>query len=125
MSAYLLRAQQAALQGDHERTVRELRGAVDRGYDRFIDLEELPFLAGVRDTPVFQELIRDVAGTWIDRSLLETNLTQGDLFMLARAYAARGETDQAVATLERALRLGGPYDADLRRVLARLRRPGR
>lgn len=114
LPAQLLEAQRSALRGDASGSVRALRAAVARGYDRFETLAEAPVYDAVRRDPAFQELLREMAASWIDQSLKLEHATQADLISRANAYVVLGERAQAVAALDEALRLGGPLDARVR-----------
>jgi hypothetical protein len=114
LPAQLLEAQRTALRGDAPGSVRALRAAVARGYDRFETLAEAPVYDAVRRDPAFQELLREMAASWIEQSLTLEHATQADLLARASAYAVLGERAQAVAALDEALRLGGPLDARVR-----------
>jgi hypothetical protein len=48
--------------------------------------------------------------------------SQLELHVMALAHEVRGDTDEAVRALERALAVGGPIDAQIERDLAGLRR---
>jgi tetratricopeptide (TPR) repeat protein len=107
-SARFLRARRAAQDGDVETAVAELRAASLRGVDNFTILGRDPGLAPIRAEPAFRELVREVAGRWIERSTRRGLRTQAELRFLGLAHVVRGEFDAAVAAFERALALGGP-----------------
>jgi len=121
-SARFLRARQAAQQGDVEAAVALLRGASRRGVDNFTLLERDPGLAPIRDEPAFRELVREVAGRWIERATQRGVTTQEELRFLGLAHVARGELDAAVAAYERALALGGPQQERIAAELEIVRR---
>jgi hypothetical protein len=81
-----------------------------------------PALAAVHDTPEFRDLIREMAGAWIERAERRGPRTQAELRVLAHAHLARGEYARAQARLEQALALGGAFDPVLRSELADVRR---
>jgi tetratricopeptide (TPR) repeat protein len=107
-SARFLRARRAAQDGDVETAVAELRAASLRGVDNFTILRRDPGLAPIRAEPAFQELVREVAGRWIERATRRGFRTQAELRFLGLAHIARGELEAAVAAFERALAQGGP-----------------
>jgi hypothetical protein len=113
-TASFLRARRAAQQGDVETAVAELRRASERGIDRFQVLESDPGLAPIRSEPAFRELLRELAGRWIENAQRRGVRTQPELRMLALAHLQRGELDQALAAFERALEAGGPLEPVLR-----------
>jgi hypothetical protein len=120
VSARLLRAKSAARVGDAGAAVAEIRGAMQRGYNRFEQLQSDPAYAPIRHTAGFRGVIRDMATGWIESGRAWEDPTQGELRKLASAHAARGERDEAVALLRRALERGGPLDAAIRSDLGRL-----
>jgi hypothetical protein len=121
LPAQLLEAQRAAMRGDAAGSVRALRAAFAQGYDRFETLADAPVYDAVRRDPAFQQLLREMAASWIEQSLTLEHVTQADLLSRANAYAVLGERARAVAALDEALRIGGPLDAQVR--AARLRHP--
>jgi tetratricopeptide (TPR) repeat protein len=107
-SARFLRARAAAQVGDVATAVAELRAASRRGVDNFMVLQSDPGLAPLRGEPAFQELVREVAGRWIERAHERGLSTQAELRFLGLAHLARDELELAVAAFERALVAGGP-----------------
>jgi tetratricopeptide (TPR) repeat protein len=120
-SARFLRARSAAQAGDVATAVAELRAASLRGVDNFWVLERDPGLAPIRAEPAFRELVREVAGRWIERASRRGLATQAELRFLALAHLARGELEAALAAFERALATGGPQDELVRAELAAAR----
>ena len=118
VSARLLRAKRAAQAQDATEAVAELRGAVERGYNRFEQLVQDPAWDPIRSSDGFQAVLRDTAQSWIDASQSWEDPTQIELRRVASAHAVRGEHAEAVELLRRALARGGPIDdgvrADLR-----------
>ena len=98
-----------------------LRKASQRGIDRFMALEQDPMLAPIRDTREFRDLIRDMAGAWLERARRRGRGTPAELRVMAHAHAARGEYARAAELLEQALAAGSPFDAVLRQELAAMR----
>jgi tetratricopeptide (TPR) repeat protein len=125
LPAQLLEAQRTALRGDAPGTVRALRAAVAQGYDRFETLADGPVYDAVRRDPAFQQLLHEMATSWIEQSLKLEHATQADLLARAEAYAVLGDRTRAVTTLDEALRIGGPLDARARAERLRQSRPGR
>jgi len=120
-TASFLRARSAAQLGDVETAVAELRRASERGIDRFLVLESDPGLAPIRSEPAFRELLRDLAGSWIEHAQRRGVSTQAELRMLALAHLQRDELDQALAAFELALEAGGPLEPVVRAELEALR----
>jgi hypothetical protein len=83
--------------------------------------EQDPALAAIRDTPEFQELIRDMAGAWLERARQRGQGTPAELLVMAQAHVARGEFAPAAALLEQGLAAGGPFEPMLRAELAAVR----
>ena len=114
VSASLQRAKAAALVGDAETAVAEIRHAMSRGYNRFEQLLQDPAYEPIRNTPAFQGVVRDTARMWIDASREWDDPTQIELRRIASAHAVRGEIPQAIELLRRALARGGPVDEGVR-----------
>jgi hypothetical protein len=121
LPALMLRAQTAAAQRDVDGTVAALRAASARGFDRFIDLEREPLWEPLRGDPRFRATVAEIAGVWISHVADRANPTAPELRMWGHAHAARGEWDEAIAKLERALAIGGPGTEGLRADLAEVR----
>jgi len=109
-SASYLRARRAAQDGDVATALAALRFAADHGIDDAGVLEGDPGLEPLRGDPGFQELVRELAGRFIERAHQRGYSTQPELRALAIAYLRRGELDQALDALQRALAAGGPLD---------------
>ena len=62
-----------------------------------------------------------MAAGWIESGRRKSKPTQGELRRLAQAHFVRAEYAEATRALERALEVGGPRDAEVRRELAELR----
>jgi len=120
VSANLSRARTAAQQGDAAATSQALRAALRRGFNRFEQLSLDPVYDPVRDTAPFRAVLRDMAAVWIEAGKAWEQPTQGELRKLASAHAVRGEDEQAVRLLRRALERGGPFDAAIRDDLRQL-----
>ena len=120
-TAFYLNARRAAQQGDASAAVAALREAAARGIDRFMALEQDPALAPIRDTPEFHDLIRDMAGAWLERARRRGHATPAELRVMAHAHIARAEYARAAELLEQALAAGGPFEAVLRAELDAVR----
>jgi len=120
-TAQYLRARSAAQRGDVATAIASLKIATTRGIDRFTVLENDPGLARIRSAPEFQELLRDMAGRWIELAHRRGYTTQPELRMLGMAHVVRGELPEAVAAFEGALAAGGPADDVVRSELAEAR----
>ena len=120
VAASLVRAKRAAQANDADLAAAEIRRAMARGYNRFEQLVSDPGFASIRDTDAFQAVVRETAQMWIDASAGWDAPTQIELHRIASAHAVRGEREQAVALLRRALARGGPIDARIRADLAAL-----
>lgn len=120
VSANLSRARVAAQQGDAQATAQALRAAVARGFNRFEQLALDPVYDPVRDSAPFRDVVREMAAVWVEAGKSWEDPTQGELRKLASAHAMRGEREQAVALLRRALEQGGPFEAAIRDDLRQL-----
>jgi len=121
-TAYFLHARRAAQEGDVRTAVAALDMAVGRGLDRFTVVRDDPALAPIRDDPAFRQLIREMAGLWVERAHARGYDTQPELRMLGMAHFERGEYAEAIAAYEAALRAGGPLDSVVRAELIEVRR---
>jgi hypothetical protein len=120
ISASLIRARDAARQGDAAGCAAGLRAAAARGFDGFLALGSDPSYAPVRESPEFRAAAAELAGHWLERNLVNEDPTQADLRVRGLAHFARGDLDAAVAAMEAALAEGGPLDAAVREDLRRL-----
>jgi hypothetical protein len=122
LPALLMRAQGAAVQRDVDGAVAALRAASARGFDRFVDLEKPDSIwSPLQGDPRFRAVVAEIAGVWIGHVADRENPTAPELRMWGMAHAARGEWDDAIAKLERALAIGGQGTAGLRADLAEVR----
>jgi hypothetical protein len=113
-AAGMLRARQAALAGNAELAIAELRPLVRQGYNRFDVLLTDGAYAPIRSDVRFQRLLREMATWWIHRLRERDSLTQPDLYMIALSHGLRGETPAAIRALHEALEMGGPFDERIR-----------
>jgi hypothetical protein len=111
--ASLLAAWQAAREGDAATAARSLRRAADQGYRSFGAILSNPAYAGVRDDPAVRAVIEDMAAFWIARAEQVESPTQLQLRTFSNAHYVRGELEQSIHLLERALALGGPADEEI------------
>jgi hypothetical protein len=130
MSASLLRGRQAALDGDAATAAAAYRRAVDLGYSDLGALFRDPTFARVLQTPVFQETVRYLAKTEIDRLSRHEKPEQTELLRLSLAYEVQGDLDAALDAAERAAEADGPFSEAarnrrdlMRRVTARRATP--
>jgi hypothetical protein len=107
LAAQLLSAQRAALRGDSAAAVAALRAASERGYDRFDALAQAPVYDAVRGDPGFQQLLREMAQSWVRNSRTLAHPTQADLRARADACRMLGDLECARASLEEAARSAG------------------
>jgi tetratricopeptide (TPR) repeat protein len=122
VTAYFMHARRAAQAGDARSAVAALDIAIGRGLDRFAAVRDDPGLAPIRDDPGFRQLIREMAGRWIERAHERGYHTQPELRMLGLAHRERGEYAEAIAAFRAALRVGGPQDDIVRAELLETRR---
>jgi protein O-mannosyl-transferase len=120
VSANLMRAKAAALRADAPAAVAAIRAAMARGYNRYEQLLADPAFQQIADDPEFRAVVRDIAAGWIEAGRGWEHPSQMELRKLASAHAVRGERDEAVALLRRALETPGPLEAEIRDDLARL-----
>ena len=120
-TAAFLRARSAAQVGDVDAAVAELRSATERGIDSFTHILGDPGLAPIAGAPAFQQLVRDVAGRWIERAGVRGYSTQAELRMLGLAHFVREEYAEAELAFEGALRAGGPLETTVRTELEAVR----
>jgi hypothetical protein len=130
MSASLLRGRQAALDGDAATAAAAYRRAVDLGYSDLGALFRDPTFARVLQAPVFQETVRYLAKTEIDRLSRHEKPEQTELLRLSLAYEVQGDLDAALDAAERAAEADGPFSEAarnrrdlMRRVTARRATP--
>jgi hypothetical protein len=120
-TAHFLRARRSAQVGDVDTAVAELRAAAELGIDSFSQIMGDPGLAPIRQTTAFAEVVREVAGRWIERARERGYSTQPELRVMGHAHLVREEYAEAVEALERALQAGGPLDSVVRAELEAVR----
>ena len=123
--AHLIDAYEAARVGDAVASAASLRSAYERGFVQFSMPLVNPVYASVREHPDFDAVLDDMAGWWIQRAAEVEQPTQRQLEAFANAHYVRGELDESIALLERALEVGGPADEAFARTLDRRRLEGR
>lgn len=116
MQGNLLRGQRYAQEGDPAAAAAAIRRAVDLGFDDLLQLVQNPGLAAVRYHPDFVETLRHLAALNIARLSRHEDPDQLVLMHLGLAYSVTGEDEEAIRTWERALEMGGPFDAAIRRM---------
>ena len=117
----VLAARRAVTAGDADAALDALERAERRGYNRFEQLELDPAWEPIRREPRFRALVHRMADGWIASARRKAGLTRTELRMLAHAHVAKGEPQEAVRMLERALEAGGPDADTIRAELAALR----
>lgn len=111
--AHFLRAAAFARDGDREAAVASLRLAMDRGYHFMRSFPSDPYLAPLHGDPAFEALLQDVYGRLIEYARERGFSSQKQLLGVARAHWLRGEMDEAIEVLERAIRRGDEMDTVL------------
>ncbi len=116
-SALYLGARRAAQGGDAGAALLALERLAERGFDGFLTLQSDGAFLPLHGDPRFHELMRRLAGSWIEHVARRGELIQPELRMLALAHRTRGEREQAAAAYRRALEVGGPLDETVRQEL--------
>jgi hypothetical protein len=112
-NASYYRALLAAEQEDAETAVRELRAASKISLGHMVRFTADPRFAPISHEPVYNELIGEIAGRWIEFSREQGMETQTWLRSTGQAHRVRGEFPEAIECYERALRLGGPLQSEI------------
>jgi len=120
-TAALMAARSAAQRGDSVAAIASLRRAAAAGVDQFSFIAGDPGLAPIRDDPAFVAFLKQLAGLSLERTARREDPTAPELRMAARAHIVREEYREAEALLERAIRMGGPFEPAIRADLAKLR----
>ncbi len=108
-TAHYVRAVRAIGEGEADQAMVELRRAVDRrSYHMVRPFHIDPWLAPLRKTPAFRNLVHDIAGMQIEYARERGFSTQLQLRGVAGAHFVRGEYGEAERVLERAIERGGP-----------------
>lgn len=121
MAAKTRQATRAAREGRVEDAVAALRAAHARGYRRLDQILQEPAYQPYLKDPRFRPVVLEIAAHLLEIHADDPDPSQGDLRTMALAYHVRGETDTAIALLERALDAGDVYDDAIRADLANLR----
>ncbi len=121
MQAWILRGHQAAYEGDGAAAAHAFRKAIDLGFSDLQAMVLNPQLRPLRRHPEFEATLRHLATTDIERLELHEDPEQSELLRLSLAYEVRGELDEAIGAVERALTVPGPFADDARARLAMLR----
>jgi hypothetical protein len=123
LQAHLAAAFRAGERRDAETAAAGLRAARAKGFDQFMVLERVPAFGSILRDPAFRAARADVASLWLERFAARRAVAnQGELRVAAMAHEARGERAEAIAALEQALEMEGPYRRDVEAELAVLRR---
>jgi tetratricopeptide (TPR) repeat protein len=121
-TAHFVGAVVAVRAGDPDRGLAQLRAAADRGYHFMRSFQTDPELAPLRADPRFRALLHEIAGRQIAYAHERGFSTQQQLRGLAAAHQYRGELDEAIEIIERAIRQGGPLHSILLQELEVIRR---
>jgi tetratricopeptide (TPR) repeat protein len=121
IAAHHMRARDAAVAGDVAGTVRELRGALERGWDYFPDLQTDAVYLPLRTHPDFLALEQDVVKEWLEKEVRRPRPTQASVYRRAQAYVMLGDLERAVEAYEQAIEFGGPWTASLAEEVGPLR----
>jgi hypothetical protein len=121
VSANLLRAKQAAREGDGERAAAALEAAAARGFNRFEKIYSDPGFSPVLRDTAFAAVLDEMAWGWIQKVAAREAPTQAELRMAAHAYIARREYAEARRMLLVALEHDGALGAEIRGDLEQLR----
>jgi hypothetical protein len=120
VSANLIRAKQAAFEGNGEAAGAALQAAHDRGFNRFEMIYSDAAFDPVRRHPAFVSAFEKMARGRIARVEERKAPTQGELRMAGHAYIALGEYEDARRMLKVALEHGGIHDDAIRNDLNQL-----
>jgi tetratricopeptide (TPR) repeat protein len=112
-NASYYRALLAARQPDAETAVRELRAAAAISLGHMARFSADPRFKPIAQERVFQELIDEIAGRWIEYARSRGLESQTWLRSTGQAHRVRGEYREAIDSFERALRLGGPLQSKI------------
>jgi tetratricopeptide (TPR) repeat protein len=118
---HYVRAVLALERRDPDTALEELRASAELGGAFAHPFFGDPWLLPLHGDPRFRTLLKDIAQMGIDDARTRKPTTQSQIYILAGAHYLRGELDDAIATLEEALRVGGPLDAEALRLLERMR----
>ncbi len=119
---HYIAAVDAVAAGAHDRALSHLRASMERGAYVVRSFADDPALAPLEPDPRFRELAREMARRRIAFARELGAVDQYSLRSIASGHYLRGELDSAIAALEQALARGGPLQAELEALVARLRR---
>lgn len=116
------RARRAALAGDSDRMMEELRLARARGYNRLDHLLGDPAYAPYLTDERFRAFLVEIANDWLERLEAGSRPSQTKLRAVAQAHIFLGNQDAALAAMERAAAVQGCHDDRVAQELEELRR---
>jgi tetratricopeptide (TPR) repeat protein len=117
--ALFFEATMAVEQGDYDRAIELLRGAAERGHF-FVQPFRVDLFDPLFEDPRFQDLLYEIEGRRIAFARERGFRTQRQLMNVAESHELRGEYDESIALLERAIRKGGPLHEKLLERLVRV-----
>ena len=122
MIGHYVAAIEALELGRYEQAISDLRASMTRGAYVVRSFANDPALADLKTNPQFRKLALEMEGRRIAFARGLGARDQFSLRSIASGHYARGELDLAIAALEEALARGGPLQAELEEVAAKLRR---
>lgn len=125
VTALVLRARGHARRGEALPAVESLRAARAKGWTWIGVLFADPAFDPIRAHPAFRSFTLEMTQQMHDALLALPAPTMQQLEILAQLQVWRGERDAAIATLERAIAVGGASAGGARRSLAQLRAAAR
>jgi hypothetical protein len=125
MAAKTRQATRAAQEGRVDDAATALRAAHARGYRRLDQILQEPAYRPYLEDPRFQPVLFEIAAHLLEIHADDPDPSQGTLRTMALAHHVRGESETAIALLERALDAGDLLDELIRTDLADLRREQR
>lgn len=125
MAAQTRIARRLALAGNAEGTVRALRAARSRGYNRLDHLISERGYDSIRNDPLFVALMTELAREWVDRYERIEEPDQHEYRVMAQAYIVLNDLDAAIRKIEAGILIKGPITEGLEEDLAGLLRKKR
>jgi len=118
--SWIRRALQQARSGDVPGVVASLHVLERRRYNFYSILSEV--VAPVRSDPRVKAVLDRMAQGWVERLGAIPEPTAFELMSLAQAQIQLGQRSAAIASLERALKIGSPSDAKIRTAIRTLKK---